>query len=163
MDIIEAHESVHNEPFTIVYNELIQQSKLSPMATFLIIYLTSYPKDWVFHDSVIMKRMDCGIDKLKDLFKELKLAGYTKQVPIRGAGGKMIGSPGLFTAVEGLKNRVGRSGGCALAPRTRRRPGPIAITLLAAVGLRTLTEASAIGLAPGAGVSAWSSPSSGWI
>ena len=56
----------------------------------------------------------------------------------------MIGSSGLFTAVEGLKNRVGRSGGAAPAPRTRRRPGPIAITLLGAVGVRSLTDPSGI-------------------
>src|SRR5215468_1293358 len=75
----------------------------------------------------------------------------------------MIGSPGLLTAVDGLKNRVGYSGGCAPGRRTLRRPGPIATTLLAAVGLRSLTDDRATGDAPAAGLSAWSSPSSGWI
>jgi len=61
----------------------------------------------------------------------------------------MIGSSGLFTAVDGLKKRVGLSGACAPPPKTRRRPGPIATTLLAAVGLRSLTAVSEIGLAAG--------------
>jgi hypothetical protein len=66
-----------------------------------------------------MNAMGCGVNKLKDLFKELRDAGYARRIPIRNENGDFIGSKREFASspiflskkpnetevpMEGLKN-----------------------------------------------------------
>jgi hypothetical protein len=95
----EAAESVHtNVPFSIIENDLIQNSNLTPESRMLIIYLLSFGKGWVFYDSVIRKNFkSLGRDKLRKMFRELKEEGYIKVVPLRDPKGKVLGSKRIFS------------------------------------------------------------------
>ncbi len=96
--VTEAHASVHQKDFTMVKNFLIQKANVSASAAFLLIYLISFPQDWVFHDSAIMERMGCKIDKLRDLFSELRVAGYVKTIAIPGPSGTYVGRKRIFAS-----------------------------------------------------------------
>jgi hypothetical protein len=99
------HESVHNHPFTIVYNQLIE-SNISPEAFRLITYMCSKPKSWKFHDYKLREVCQCGESKLKQVVKELREAGYVQTVSIPSglADGKFKGSKRLFSGHPIFKN-----------------------------------------------------------
>lgn len=90
-------DSVHNHPFTIVYNELIE-SNASPEAFRLITYMISKPKGWVFHTHKLQEICQCGERKFKDIIKEVKDLGYMRTIAIRDANGDFRGSKRLFAA-----------------------------------------------------------------
>jgi len=93
-----AHESVHNHPFTIVDNELIN-SDLAPETCFMLIYMCSKPPKWKFHDHMLMERLKCGKDKLQRMRKEAREAGYMKlqTIPSGASDGKFNGTYYLFS------------------------------------------------------------------
>ncbi len=116
--VTQAHKSVHTKHFTIIHNDLIQKSKLSSSATFLLIYLISFDESWVFYDTAIMERMGCKTDKLKSLFSELRKAGYVKTVSIPGPKGTFLGRKRIFASepIFFLENQEKASNSNTLAP-----------------------------------------------
>jgi len=104
----QADDTVHQHPFTIVYNQLIE-SNVSPSAFRLLTYMCSKPKGWKFHDHKLREVCQCGENKFKDLVKELKDLGYMQTVSIpSGLGdGKFKGSKRLFSGRPIFKNTEG--------------------------------------------------------
>ncbi len=97
-NITVADSNLKKSNFTLISNQIIDHPSLSHSAKFLLIYLLRQSTDWVFHDSVIMKAMGCQITKLKELFSELRVAGYVKTTPIRGGvRGVFRGSKRVFS------------------------------------------------------------------
>lgn len=94
----EASSQVHDIPFTQISNQFIRNNELTSDARFLLIYLISFAPGWSFNDPMIRKDLGVGRDKLERMFKELRAAGYVKNVVIRGSNG-VVGSKRIFSRV----------------------------------------------------------------
>lgn len=101
----QADESVHQHPFTIIYNQLIE-SDISPTAFRLLTYMCSKPKGWKFHDYKLQEVCQCGESKFKQAVKELRDSGYLQTVstPSGLGDGKFKGSKRLFSGRPIFKN-----------------------------------------------------------
>jgi len=72
--------------FTIVSNELITDSSITPESKLVLIYLLSKPEKWSAWEADIRKTLDMGRRKYQRIIRELKKSGYIKTTR-GGAGG----------------------------------------------------------------------------
>jgi hypothetical protein len=77
--------------FTHLGNEIFA-SNLSPESLGILCYILHLPDDWIVRKKQLMSHFSIGRDKVNNVFKELKEAGYIAEViKIRGNGGKFDG------------------------------------------------------------------------
>ncbi len=62
--------------FTIIPNQLINDTNLSRDARFLFVYLCSKPEDWKFYNKTIEKELCCSKDSRIKYSNELKKSGW---------------------------------------------------------------------------------------
>lgn len=88
--IFRKHSSA-NKAVTIIQTHLIQNTKISPMARFIICYLISLPDDWVVNYVHLGAELRCKKDKVSSLMDELIELGYVKRTPRRLSNGRVHG------------------------------------------------------------------------
>jgi len=77
--------------FTHLGNEIFA-SNLSAESLGVLCYVLHLPDDWIVRKKQLMSHFGMGRDKVNNIFKELKEAGYIAEViKIRGNGGKFDG------------------------------------------------------------------------
>ncbi len=94
----QAHPSVHNQPFTMVANTIIDNKQLSALAKYLLVYLLRQAPGWEVFDSVLYKELGCGRTKLEELFRQLRAEGYCRNLSKLGDKGRYIGSVREFSS-----------------------------------------------------------------
>ncbi len=83
-----------------IYNALVDNFTLSNQAIFLLIFIIRQsPTKFVLRDSYLRRRMDCQQKKLERLIRELRQAGYVRNVSIPGENGKFSGSKRIFSDI----------------------------------------------------------------
>lgn len=87
MTILKREVRTHH--FTIIFNEPLQNEKLSWAARGLLAYLLSLPDNWEMHIEHLVKQGDAGRDKMYALVKELKNAGHVEHLRYRDEKGKV--------------------------------------------------------------------------
>lgn len=80
----------HNR-FTIIPNEMIQDSELSLKAKGLLCYLLSLPDDWVIYKGQLQNNCVEGRDAISSAFKELQKKGYIVSVRLMNSDGTFNG------------------------------------------------------------------------
>lgn len=107
--VTQPHPSVYQNGYSITPNDLINNSELSTCARILLLHLLSCPpkknngENWTFHDSVMCKVVNCGQDKLKKLFRELRNAGYVRTTTIQNEKGIFLGKRRQFASTPIFK------------------------------------------------------------
>lgn len=76
---------------TIIDQDFYQKSNLSLEAMGLIGYLMSMPEDWVVYNLQLQSYFKIGRDKLRNIIRELCLAGYMQRTARQDSKGKMTG------------------------------------------------------------------------
>jgi DNA-binding MarR family transcriptional regulator len=77
MPIIKNHYI--NEPYTIIHNSVVNDTKLSFKALGLYLYLRSKPESWKFTEEQLAKQHKEGVTAIRSAIKELQEAGYLKR------------------------------------------------------------------------------------
>lgn len=65
-----------NQNFTVIGNDVIQDSRMSIDARGVLIYILSLPDDWVIYKKDLQERINVGRRILDRCFSEMKEAGY---------------------------------------------------------------------------------------
>ncbi|MBA7533409.1 hypothetical protein ES705_25648 [subsurface metagenome] len=79
-----------NNPFFMMDNNTINNTKLSLQATAILTYLISKPDNWVVRITDIVSHFSNGYTSVRSAFKELVSAGYIVHKPVRSKNGKML-------------------------------------------------------------------------
>lgn len=83
--------------FTIVNNQIINDSNLSMKARGLLVYMLSKPDDWIFYETEMVKAGPDGRDSIRTAIKEIEQAGYLEREQAkRGEDGKFAGKNWLL-------------------------------------------------------------------
>lgn len=92
---MENEEIVRNadisENFTIIGNNIIKDERLSIEARFVLIFMRSFKKGWVFYKKDLQERLNVGRRVLDRCFEELAEVGYLIET-------EMLEKQGLFTS-----------------------------------------------------------------
>ncbi len=76
-----ADESVHNHPFAVIRNCILEDFSISPLDRFLLVYLSKHPSLLLeSEDSRLRDCLSCEPEEIKFslIFKELVDAGYIR-------------------------------------------------------------------------------------
>ncbi len=90
--------------FTTLTNQVLQNKELSFAAKGLLCELLSLPEDWVVHMATFT-RSNCGIDKIRTLFTELRQEGYVEVIKTRESG-KFIRTEWVVYENNGKSNEM---------------------------------------------------------
>lgn len=89
MPIIRVPKNSDN-PFFMMDNNTINNTKLSLQATAILTYLISKPDNWVVRIKDIVSHFTNGYTSVRSAFKELVSAGYLVHKPVRSNNGRML-------------------------------------------------------------------------
>lgn len=74
--------------FTQIPNDLARSTALSPQAVGILIFILSYPDDWTFTKTWLMRVRGIKRDRVDAILKELEGAGYCRHHQVRQSDGK---------------------------------------------------------------------------
>ncbi|MBN7275540.1 DnaD domain protein [Ligilactobacillus pobuzihii] len=78
--------------YSVVSNEILEDTRMSFKARGLLIYMLSKPDDWKFYSEELVKHSDKdGISSIKTALNELEKCGYLKRIQKRAEKGKFGG------------------------------------------------------------------------
>lgn len=83
--------SEHNEGFTVVNNDIIEDERLSPGAFYLLVYMLSCADSWKFSIKGLAYCLQLSERTISDRLTELKNAGYVVVRRITNEKGKILG------------------------------------------------------------------------
>lgn len=100
----------YKEPFTVLYNSMLQHPTMSLESLGVIVFLCSKSPtcSWFVYESYLQKRFRIGRDKIKKIISELCKLGYMKRVILRDSKQKITGRKLIYSKVpEFLKVNLG--------------------------------------------------------
>ena len=101
----------HERCYTVVDNDLVNNSRLSFRARGVLLWLLSKPDGWTVNQSAIARMGLETPNAIKRVFVELHAAGHLEQVPIPGKGGRGVHGSELVVHERPIeKPQVGVSG-----------------------------------------------------
>lgn len=101
----------HDNKFTIVSNNAVQDNRLSWKARGIFTYLWSMPDDWNFYETEVAKHATDGRDSLRSGLTELKKFGYLKRERERLSNGRLGSSIWVLNdAPNEVENPIPMSG-----------------------------------------------------
>lgn len=74
---------VHTRNFTVITNEVVNDTELSAEALGVLVYLLGRPHDWIVQQTQLSDRFQCGRDRMLRIIKELIVIGYIRRVTER--------------------------------------------------------------------------------
>ena len=77
-----------HQNFTVIHNELIEDTRLSWKARGLLVYLLSKPDHWRTTTAYLASQGADGIDSVKSGMRELEFYGYVRRVKKQNAAGQ---------------------------------------------------------------------------
>jgi hypothetical protein len=86
--------------FTVLPNETINDSRLSPEALGVLLRLASKPADWEIRARAVEKENRIKRDKRRRIFRELQAAGYSRRWRTRLATGQCIQVTEVYTVSQ---------------------------------------------------------------
>lgn len=117
------YKAATSQPFTIIANELLQDTTLTSEATGLMAFMLSLPDDWKYSQQWLQKqKQKLGRDKLARIIKELEQAGYIVRKHKQDAKGKMAGHDWVIYPTKQLQ--PSNDGGLAESLKTRHSVNP---------------------------------------
>lgn len=78
-------------------NAMLQDERMSPEATHILVFVLSLPIDWRFNLPWIAKRRKLGRDRAQRAIRELQQLGYCRREQTRDSDGKMGAYEYVFT------------------------------------------------------------------
>lgn len=88
MAIIRHKDYAHG--FTVINNDIINDTTLSGTARFVLIYMLQCKDDWKFSLESIVKHTGIKITRIRTAMSELQNAGYVRKTTIKNFKGRFI-------------------------------------------------------------------------
>ncbi|HCJ70840.1 helix-turn-helix domain-containing protein [Agrobacterium pusense] len=114
---------VRNARYSTIPNHVLEDTRLSMDARWLLCYLLSKPDNWTVVIGDIIKRGGCGRDKARKMIAELVETGYMERDQTRDEGRFSASSFAVFDEPRGLSDEAARETVASL-PQTEM-PSPV--------------------------------------
>ena len=95
-----------HQNFTVIHNELIDDTRLSWKARGLLVYLLSKPDHWRTTTAYLASQGADGIDSVKAGMRELELYGYVKRLRKQNQAGHWSTQTVVFDRPQPVDNTV---------------------------------------------------------
>ncbi|QKF77480.1 hypothetical protein [Arcobacter defluvii] len=116
--------------FTQISNTCLYDTNLSLDAKGLMCLIKSYPNDWQFYNTHIIKVSNVGKEKLNKLFKQLESNGYITRTKKRDSKGKF----------RGFEFKICDQGSYKMIPESITKKTPLRQKSIAAKSVATNTN-----------------------
>lgn len=95
-----------HQNFTVIHNELIEDTRLSWKARGLLVYLLSKPDHWRTTTAYLASQGADGIDSVKAGMRELELFGYVRRLRKQNEHGHWSTHTVVFDRPQPVDNHV---------------------------------------------------------
>ena len=116
--------------FTTIYNDCINDTRLSTYSLAVLVYVMSKPDDWEIKTKNLSNRFEIGRDKVRNIIKDLCQNGYMRRVRRRNKDGSLsrivvyASDKPIFLSNETNKQPFTGFQGTVTSQNTNKQPAP---------------------------------------